>query len=53
MVWGVLWGWHGVWGNLKEKISVRGAISHNGGVSSLVFLAPLTEEKPGSRGQMR
>lgn len=40
MVWGVLWGWHGAWGNLKEKISVRGVISHNGGVSSLVFLAP-------------
>ena len=48
--WVVLRGWHGAWGNLKEKKPVRGGTSQAGEFSCAPY--PLIEEKPGSGGQM-
>lgn len=48
--WVVLWGWHGAWGNLKEKKPVKDGFSQSGEFPYAI--CALTEEKPGSGDQM-
>ena len=48
--WVVLRGWHGAWGNLKEKSQLEVVLP--GWIIFLCPFYPLTEEKPGSGGQM-
>lgn len=48
--WVVLRGWHGAWGNLKEKKPVRSGVSQAGEFSCAPCL--LSEEKPCTGGQM-
>ena len=46
--WMELWGWHGAWGNLKERSQLEVGSLHLENFP----IFPLIEEKPGSVGQM-
>lgn len=45
----VLWGWHGAWGNLKEKNQLEVGSPR---LENFPVLPTLIEEKPGCGGQM-